>query len=194
MTDRPRPTRGRPSRVQQLPPKIKAKLDELLRAGVTQTKILDQLAPLLEAIGERPLSYSSLNRYTTRMEAVGRRLREVREVTEAWTARVGEKASNIGAYTIEMLGALIYDLTLDAHEGAVDVEKVQELALAVQRIERASHLNASRERALRKEIADLAADEAKKAAAAEAEKSGHVLPPQALRAIREQVYGIVDPA
>lgn len=191
MTDRSHATRGRPSRIQQLPPKIKAKLDELLRAGVTQTKILDQLAPLLEAIGERPLSYSSLNRYTARMETVGRRLREVREATEAWTARVGEKSSNIGAYTIEMLSTLIFDLTLQAHEGAVDVDKVQELALSVQRIERASHLNAARERAMRKEIAGLAAEEARKAAKAETEKNGHVLPPEALRAIREQVYGMV---
>ncbi len=112
MTGRSRPTRGPPSRIQQLPLEIKAKLDELLRAGVTQTQILTQLAPLLEACGERPLSYSSLNRYATRMESVGRRIREMRD-------------------------------------------KVQELALSVQRIERASHLNASRERAMRKEMAEI---------------------------------------
>ncbi len=176
-----------------MPPEIKAKLDELLRAGVTQRKILDQLAPLLEAVGERPLSRTSLNRYTTRMEAVGRRIREMREVTEAWTARVGEgSASNVGAYTIEMLSTLIFDLTLQAHEGAIDVDKVNELALSVQRIERASHLNAARERAMRKELAELAAEGAKKAAKDQIEKRGGVIPAETLRAIREQVYGIIS--
>ena len=71
---------------------------------------------------------------------------------------------------------------------------MQEIALSVQRIERASSLNAARERALRKEIAELAAAEAEKAAKTEAEKRGWVIPPDSLRAIREQVYGIVGPA
>ena len=194
MTDKSRPTRGRPSRIQQLPPKLKARVDELLRSGVTQQQILDELAPLLEGAGEKPLSAGGLNRYATRMEAAGQRIREVRAVTDAWSTRIGERSSNVGAYTIEMLRTLVHDLTLRATEGEVEIEKVQEIALSIQRIERAAHLNASRERALRKELAELAAVEAQKAAKAESEKRGHVLPPEALKAIREQVYGIVVPA
>ena len=66
------PTRGRPGRIQRLPREIKEQLDTLLRSGVTQQKeIIAHLAPLLEAVGEKPLSYSSLNRYATRMTAGG---------------------------------------------------------------------------------------------------------------------------
>ena len=193
MPDSQRRTRGRPSRVQQLPPELKARVDELLRAGVTQAAILDRLAPLFEQVGEKPLSYSSLNRYASRMATVGDRLREAREVADAWTAKFGETpTSNVGAYTIEMLRTLVFDLVLKAQDGEVDIDKVQEIALSVQRIERASNLNAARERAQRKELAELAAAEAEKAAKAQIEARGGVITPETLRAIREQVYGMIS--
>ena len=100
----------------------------------------------------------------------------------------------MGAHTIEMLRTLVYDLTLKTadDDGDLDVEQLREIALTLQRLERASKLNAEGERALRTELAELAAAEAEKAAKAAAEKNGHALPAEALRAIREQVYGIVD--
>ena len=193
MADAPPPGRGRMSRIQQLPAALKGRLDELLRSGVSQRAILDQLAPLFKAAGERPVSRSALNRYASRMEAVGRRIREAREAADAWVAKFSETpAGDVGAYTIEALRTLACDLTLQANEGAVDVEQLQGLALAIQRIERAANLNAARERALRRELAELAAAEAGKAAGAAAAEAGYDLPPEALQAIREQVYGIVD--
>ena len=148
-------TRGRPNRIQQLPPDVKDRLDELLRGGVTQKEILAQLEPLCAAVGVKPISRSGLNRYATRMEAVGRRIREAREMASVWTAKLGETpTSNVGAYTIEMLRTLVYDLTLRAHEGdEVDAEQLQEIALTLQRVERASKLNTDRERAIRLELA-----------------------------------------
>lgn len=189
-----RPTRGRQSRIQQLPAALKERLDAMLRAGVSQKEILARLEPLFRERDTPPLSRSGLNRYATRMEAVGRRIREAREMAAVWTAKLGETpTSNVGAYTLEMLRTLVYDLTLRAHDDErIDVEQLQGIALALQRIERASKLNTERERTLRRELAEAAAAEAERAAAAEAERAGHVLPPDALRAIREQVYGIVD--
>ena len=181
-------------RIQQLPPAIKDRLDELLRGGVPQTAILDRLAPLFEKAGEPPLGRSVLNRYATRMESVGQRLREAREMAAVWTAKLGEApTSNLGAHTIEMLRTLVYDLTLKTadDDGDLDVEQLREIALTLQRLERASKLNAEGERALRTELAELAASEAEKAAKAAGEKSGHALSAEALRKIREQVYGIV---
>ncbi|MCY4121683.1 MAG: DUF3486 family protein [Acidobacteria bacterium] len=194
MPEADRTTRGRMSRIQQLPAPIKARLDKLLSSGVSQKDILAHLAPLLEEIGERPLSAPALNRYATRMEAMGRRIREAREVAAVWAEKFGEQpAGDLSSSVIEMLRMLSFELTHRADEdGSVDVETLRGLALTMQRLERASKLNADRERALRKELAELAAEEAEKAAAAESEKTGHVLPPAALQAIREQVYGIVD--
>ena len=184
------------SRVHQLPQPIKERLDALLRAGVPQTEILRVTAPLLEAEGERPLSQSGLNRYATRMEAVGRRLRDAREAAAAWTARFGEAPTGeLGQHIIEILRGLSFDLSLDAQEHedpAARMELLAQLALAVQRLERAAGMSAARERALRAELAERAADEAEKAARRQSAKTGNVLPPEALRAIREQVYGIID--
>lgn len=187
------PTRGRMGRIQQLPPDIKDRLDDLLRSGVSQKEILARLAPLCAASGTPPISRSGLNRYATRMEAMGRRIREAREAAAAWTAKLGDTpTSNVGGYTLEVLRTLVCDLTLQAGDDDLDIEKLEGIALTLQRIERAGKLNADRERALRRELAELAAAEAEKAAKAETEKAGNVLPPEALRAIREQVYGIVD--
>ena len=148
------------SRIQQLPSAIKSRLDELLRSGVSQRAILDQLAPLLEVAGEKPLSRSGLNRYAIRMEAVGSRIREAREVAAVWTAKLGqEPTSNVGAYTLEMLRTLVHDLTLQAAERPeLDADQLKTVALTLQRIEKASSLNAARESALREEFAKVAAE------------------------------------
>lgn len=187
--------RGRMGRIQQLPSTLKARLDELLRSGVPQRAILDQLAPLLDEAGERPVSRSSLNRYAARMEAMGRRIREAREVAAAWTARFGETPTgDVGAHALEMLRTLVFDLTIKAEDGELDPEQLNHLALALARIERAASASAARERALRKELAEQAAKEAERAAREASAAAGHQLAPEHLRAIREQVYGIVDAA
>ena len=194
--DPARPTRGRMSRIQQLPQPIKDRLDELLRAGVPQTEILRVTAPLLDAAGAQPLSQSGLNRYATRMEAVGRRIREARAAAAAWTAKFGEAPTGeLGQHVIEILRGLSLDLSLDAQDNddpSARLENLAQLALAVQRLERAAGMSAARERALRSELAERAAAEAEEAARRQSAQTGHVLPPEALRAIREQVYGIVD--
>ena len=184
------------SRIQRLPQPIKDRLDDLLRAGVPQTEILRVTSPLLDAAGEQPLSQSGLNRYATRMEAVGRRIREAREAAAAWTAKFGEAPTGeLGQHVIEILRGLSLDLSLDAQENddpTARMENLAQLALAVQRLERAAGMSATRERALRAELAERAASEAEEAARQQSAKTGHVLPAAALRAIREQVYGIVD--
>ncbi len=71
----PRPTRGRMSRIQQLPRDLKDLIDELLRSGVSQKAILERIQPLCEAADVEPISQPSLNRYATRMAAEAERRR-----------------------------------------------------------------------------------------------------------------------
>ena len=154
-----RATRGRPSRIEQLPEDIKTKLDELLRSGITQKEILDRLEQPLREIGEEPLSRSGLNRYTTRMEAVGRRIRETRAIADAWTANLGEKpVSNTSAMAIEVLKSLAFRAAARADETDEETEEtdsalIGDLALAIQRLERSANLSVARERELRKAFA-----------------------------------------
>lgn len=169
-----KPTRGKMGRIPQLPPKIKSELDQMLRDGFSQAEILRRLKTPLEQIGEKPLSAAGLNRYATKVEGVGVRMRQAREVAEAWTAKFGESESNLSSHIIEMLRVLIFEHTLqaaetrdaDSGEGAegapVSQEVIAGLALAAQRIERAAEMGAKRDRELRQELAGVVDAEAKR--------------------------------
>ena len=165
------PTRGKMGRIPQLPPALKSKLDRLLRAGVPQSKILHQLAPLLEQIGEKPLSAATLNRYATKMERVGVKMRQAREVAEVWTTKFGNSDSKLSQHIIEVLRTLIFELTLKVAEpkdadGAdappLSADAIARLSLAVQRLERAAKEGAQRERALRQKLTEVVDAEAKR--------------------------------
>lgn len=155
MTDE-RPTRGRPSRIDRLPAPIRERLDDMLRRGATQADILRRLEGPLRDAGEPPLSRSGVNRYATRMERVGRQLREHRAIADAWTARWGEAPTGeVGQLTVEMLRTLAFEVTLRGAEGEteIDIPAIGELALAVQRLERAAAIGRAREREMREAVA-----------------------------------------
>lgn len=146
-------------RIDRLPAPVRQRLHELLQAGVSQVDILQQLEPLLDAEGEKPISRSSLNRYATRMEQVGRRIRETRAAAEAWSRQLGDAAGDVSGHVIDLLRTLAAETSLrSAEDPELPVETLGELALAVQRLERAASGHAARERALRAEIAAQAAD------------------------------------
>ena len=154
-------TRGRLGRIQRLPGELKSYLDRRLREGATQADIRREMAPLLAELGEAPLSAGGLNRYATRMEKAGRRVREAREVASAWTAKFGEEPSGeVSQHIIEMLRVMAFEMTLNADEqtdeegnSALDPVMIGHLALALERLERAAEMGAKRERALRAELA-----------------------------------------
>ena len=160
-------TRGRMSRIQQLPPEIKAYLDRRLREGASQAEVREETAAMLAEIDEPPLSRSGVNRYATRMEAVGQRFRQSREVAEAWIAKFGEEPTGeVGQAVVEMLRTLAFETTLKATEDpddTMDADTLVNLALAVQRLERAAEIGTKRERAWRREAADKGAGAARKA-------------------------------
>lgn len=165
------------SRIQQMPDDIKQQIDKMLRDRVPQTEILRRLAQPLQEAGEAPLSAAGLNRYSSKMEQVGRRIRETREVAAAWTARLGEEpTSEISRQVIEMLRTFAFEIALraDGGEGEEDDEppmsigQLKDLALGVQRLERAAETSLKREQDLRRAFEKEAAQEL----AAEAKKQG----------------------
>ncbi len=155
------PTRGRPSRFDSLPPEIRAYVDRRLREGATQASVRRETAGMLAEAGEAPLSAGGLNRYTSRVERAGRRIRESRAAADAWVARFGEAPTgNVGRLVIDTLRTLVHDLTLRLDE-AVDaddpldstIQSINDLALAMQRLERADELSVARERKVREQMA-----------------------------------------
>lgn len=171
-------------RIDALPPDIRRRLHELLQSGVSQADILRRLEPLLEAEGEAPLSRSGLNRYAARMERVGRRIRETRAAAEAWTRQFGDRAGDVSGHAIDLIRTLLAEASLrQAENPDVPLETLSDLALAVQRLERAAGSHAARERALRAEIAARAADAGEKAGVRQG------LSPEGAAAIRAAIEG-----
>ena len=204
---RKRETRGRTSRIEQLPAPIKAALDALIRSGVSQREILRRLNPDVVATGQAPLSRSGLNRYTTDIASdlaeAGQEIRQTRAAADALVAKFGEEPTGeVGQLTVEILRTMAVRAAIRAREMGmeedVDLKDVTDLinrqALALQRQENAAGMAKRREREMREALAKEAADRAAQAAETAARESGHALPAGVLERIRRDVYGIRDAA
>lgn len=151
-------TRGRASKVDLLPPNIKTQLAMMLRdKQYSQQDILAEINDLIADCGldeSYRLSKSGLNRYASRMEQVGARIRQSREIAEIWTKQLGETPqSDIGKLLMEAVKTMAFELTLNADEAvANDPKFLNQLALISQRIEQAQSVSYERERKLRTEL------------------------------------------
>ncbi|NBI12147.1 DUF3486 family protein [[Haemophilus] felis] len=165
-------TRGRASKVDLLPPNIKTQLAMMLRdKQFSQAEILAEINDLIRDCGlpdEMQLSKTGLNRYASRMEKMGAKIRQAREVAEVWTRQFGEMPqTDIGKTLIEIVKQIAFDTTmkLGEYENGVDPKALAQLTAAVQRLEQAESLSYKREQAIRKEVALLAAETAEKVVA-----------------------------
>jgi len=150
----------RPSTIDLLPLDIKAKLQELLQdPRVTQLEATHKINAILEAEGapER-LSKSAINRYAVRMEEIGSKLRQSREVAEMFISKVGAAPQGqVGLLINEMLRSMAFDLSLRLQEAEINeenmpavIDQVKALALAVQRLEQSATINVKREADIKK--------------------------------------------
>ncbi|MDR8523461.1 DUF3486 family protein [Shewanella fidelis] len=163
------PTRGRRSKVDLLPDDIRKTLDSGLRDGsITQMELLNEINTLIDAAGlpeEQQLSRAGLNRYATKMEAVGKSLREMREITQVWTAELGDKPTGeVTKLILEMARSQLFKALLNEDGEAADVGMIKDAMLAVQRLESAAMASHKREKEIRKLFAEEAANTAEKVA------------------------------
>ena len=165
------PTRGRRSKVDLLPANIRKRLDSGLRDGsIQQIDLLNEINALIKAAGlpeEQLLSRAGINRYATKMEAVGKSLREMREITQVWTAELGDKPTGeVTKLILEMARSQLFKALLnesETGEGA-DVGMIKDAMLAVQRLESAAMASHKREKEIRQAFAAEAANAAEKVA------------------------------
>lgn len=158
-------TRGRASKVDLLPPNIKTQLTMMLRdKQYSQQEILAEINDLIADCGlpdEMQLSKTGLNRYASRMEQMGAKIRQAREMAEVWTKQLGEAPqSDVGKLLMEAVKTMAFDLTLNTDN--IDPKFLNQLALISNRIEQAQSVAEERERKIRKEMAQLAAETAEK--------------------------------
>ncbi|MCY0966144.1 DUF3486 family protein [Parathalassolituus penaei] len=184
-------TRGRPSKIDQLPEQVKAFLNAALRDPAnSQDAIREEVNRQLAEMGipeEDLLSRSGLNRYATKMAKIGKKMQERQATANAWVAKLGEKPTgDIGKLLIQMTQTMAFDVA----EAALDEEDpaslglIKELALTVQRLEKASMDSLKREKEIRKAFAEEAANAAEKVAAAAG------LTREAVNTIKQQILGI----
>ncbi|SDK31548.1 DUF3486 family protein [Billgrantia gudaonensis] len=161
---------ARVSTIERLPDDIRSQLQELLRdPRVTQLETTERINELLEVEGhDERISKSAVNRYAVRMNEVGEKLRQSREVAEMWIAKLGaQPQGQLGHLVNEMLRSMAFDLALKLQEGELTkesmpavIEMVKELSLSVTRLEKASSENVKREELIRQQERARAAEEA----------------------------------
>jgi len=156
---------ARQSTITSLPADILEKLQELLRdPRCTQLKATAEINAILEAEGhEERVTKSAINRYSKRMEEVGARLRQSREVAEMWIGKLGNSPQGeTGKLLNEIIRTLAFETTMQAAEGEdpVSPAMLKDLALAVQRLESAANMNQERDKKIRDEARKVALEEA----------------------------------
>lgn len=152
-------TRGRPSKIDLLPQDIRDLLHKLLRdKRHTQEDIREAVNELIDQNGlgeEMKLSRTGLNRYASRMEEVGARIRQAREVSEVWVAKLGEApTSDVGKMVHEMVRTIAFDQVMDIDTTKkMSPKELNQWALFAQRIEQAAMISHKREKEIRSAFA-----------------------------------------
>ena len=184
-------TRGRGSKIEQLPEEVKGFLNAMLRdKQYSQQEILAEVNAQLDELGlpeEEQISKSGLNRYASKMAKIGKRMQETHATAEAWVAKLGEKPTgDIGKLLINMTQTMAFELAESAmgEEEPASLGMVKELALTVQRLEKTRTDSIKNEKEIRKAFAEEAADKAGSIAKAAG------LTKQAVQTIKNEILGI----
>ncbi|WP_085299264.1 DUF3486 family protein [Cognaticolwellia mytili] len=156
--------RGKASKIDLLPPKLKVELDALLRdKSHTQADILNAINERIEQAGltKQKISKSGLSRYSTEMETVGQEIRAMRESTEMWIAQFGSKPTGeTTQLLLEMLKTQHFKLLMNANadpDNLLDAKTINTLALTLKRLEDAAMSNMKKEKQIRQAYAEEAA-------------------------------------
>lgn len=184
----------RPSSIDRLPPEAREALNTWLRdPGLTKEESTDRTNALLAEIGvDHRISHSAVNRYSQRMEKIGAKLRQSREVSEMWIANLGSQPQGqLGKLINEMIRTMAFETGAALAESGdpVPPKVLKDLALAVQRLESAANMNEERERKIRdEERARVLAEAAEKVEAVS--HSGGGMSRESVDTIKREILGI----
>ncbi|HHF3237887.1 TPA: phage protein Gp27 family protein, partial [Vibrio alginolyticus] len=120
---------NRKSKIELLPEDIRAQLNVLIRSGdMTQKDIRDAVNQMIEEAGlpdDAKLSRTGFNRYAKRMEDMGQRLRQSREVAEVWITKLGEApTSDVGKLLQEFVRTMAFETSMRLMEDADEKQEV----------------------------------------------------------------------
>ncbi|KFB90835.1 hypothetical protein GTGU_04799, partial [Trabulsiella guamensis ATCC 49490] len=105
---------------------------------------------------------AGLNRYASRMEQFGAKIRASREMAEIWAAKLGSApTSDVGKLLLEFVKTLAFETSMSLSEGdVVEPKALGQLALVAHRLESAAMVSHKREKEILQEFAREAAAKA----------------------------------
>ncbi|MEI8675827.1 DUF3486 family protein [Pseudoalteromonas sp. Hal040] len=156
--------RGKPSKVDLLPEDIKKRLDEMLRdKRFSQAEILDAVNSLIIESGldeGATISRGGLSRHAQKTEAIGQKLRDLRESTKALTAELGDKPTGDTTKLILEMGrsqlfrAMQQQMMNPDEDAEVDINTIKDAMLAAQRLEQTAMAAHKRQQEIEKAYAE----------------------------------------
>lgn len=185
---------GRSSTLDKLPPLLLSELQAYLRdPSVTQLQATEQINAILEAQGhDLTVSKSAVNRYSVKMQKVGERLTQSREMAKMWIGKLGaEPQGETGKLLNEVIRTLTFETTMKMAEDETETvapKVLAQLALAVQRLEASATDNLKRDAEIRKQERTRAAEEAAELAETSMVKQG--MSKQAIDIIKRDILGL----
>ena len=160
----------RKSSIDTLPQRYREVLNEMLRdPAVTQLEATKRLNTMLEEDDREERVYkSSVNRYSQRMDAIGEKMRQSRQIADMWIGKLGNQPQGqVGKLLNEFTRTMAFETALQMSEDKEPPHPklLKELSLAIKHLEEAASTNEKREREIRRQMAEEAAtavDEAAK--------------------------------
>ncbi|RLA20262.1 MAG: hypothetical protein DRQ62_10775 [Gammaproteobacteria bacterium] len=155
---------GRKSTIDLLPEALKQALNALLRdPAVTQLEAAEEVNRLLKQAGEEErISKSSVNRYSMKMDKIGAKLKQSREISKMWIAELGSQPQGqVGHLLNEVVRNLAFDtaIALSEEEEPVPPKLIRELSIAIEKLERAASVNEKRTMEIKQQARAEAAEE-----------------------------------
>jgi len=186
---------ARPSRIDRLPAEVRELIGGLRRQGRTIDEILAKLQEL--DLGDDMPSRSGLGRHVKEIDAIAEEIQRSRTIAEAIVQRYGdEPTAKTSRLNMELMHSLINRMMFN-DEGklvTLDAKEAMFLATSMQKLAAAEKSDLDREAKRRKEFADKAAEVLDQAEAeiSGAAATGRIVDPmEALRKVREDIYGII---
>lgn len=156
------------SSIKTLPSELLEQLQAWLRdPAITQLEATERLNELLIELGEQPRSKSAVNRYALQMNEIGARIQQSREIADMWVAKFGNAPQGkVGVLLNEMVRNLAFNavVNMSDDDAIVEPKKLKELAIAVEKLERAATVNEKRQREIEEAALQQAAENVEKTA------------------------------
>ncbi len=179
----------------KIPSDLRKKLEAWLSdTSISQAEATAKLNDYLAARGETTrVSVHAVGRYDRRMRRISDRLRESRQIAEAWVDKLAAAPEGqVGRLLNEILRTLAFDISLKLHEGELTeqslprlIEQLKKLSATAQTLERTASENLKLHSEIERRAAEKLVSEAEKRMAGGKPR----VTPERLREIVRDVYG-----